>query len=612
MCGIAGIITQTNEPVQPSLVKKMTDALAHRGPNGEGCWVSPGGRAGLGHRRLSVIDLSAAAAQPMRYPAGGGTREKQIVHNGEIYNYIELRAVLAQKGYRFATASDTEVILAAYDCYKEDCLRYLDGMFAFAIWDEAAQTLFAARDRFGEKPFYYHYHNGGLYFASEMKALWAAGIAKETDNELLLHYLALGHNQLPLQPERSFYKNIFSLPPGHYLQWNLHEAAPAVVPYYDLDKQHQQPDFEVDVLEVFKQLLQQSVKTRLRSDVPVGTSLSGGLDSSAIAAFCRVASTRQYTHHCFTAVFPGYEKDESAYAAQAAAALQLQQHTVTPTGEELVNDLDRLLYHHEQPVLSASVYAQYRVFRLAKEKGVTVLLDGQGADELLGGYHRYIHWFLQDLYKHDRPRFNKEIADLRGNGVPFTWGLGNTLATLLPQQAAQRLEKREIKTIRRGGLLHTDFVNAYFKRSAVHKPNVLQLNDMLYFNTRQMGLEELLRYADRNSMAHGLEVRLPFLNHRLAEFIFSLPPHYKIRGGFTKWILRQAVNMLLPTDITWRTNKIGFEPPQAQWMHLPVMQAQVREAKQALTTAGILNKPQPGATINTDVDWRILCAARLL
>ena len=234
MCGIAGIISQNRSVINYVVLKKMADSLAHRGPDGEGHWINKNHCAGFAHRRLSIIDLSSEAAQPMHY-----MQQYSIVYNGEIYNYLELKKELKKSGYHFNTSSDTEVILAAYDCYKENCLQYFDGMFSFAIWDEKEQTLFAARDRFGEKPFYYYYEKDLFAFASEMKALWAAGIEKSVEKKMILNYISLGYVQNPANKSQTFYKNIFSLPPAHFLSFNVNSNHLLIENYWDIDKQAQ-------------------------------------------------------------------------------------------------------------------------------------------------------------------------------------------------------------------------------------------------------------------------------------------------------------------------------------------------------------------------------------
>ena len=276
MCGIAGIISVEQNENTGRRLQKMTHALAHRGPDGEGHWLK--GAAALGHRRLAIIDISPAAAQPMHY-AG----RYSIVHNGEIYNYLELKETLQKKGYTFTSQSDTEVILAAYDCWQQQCLQQLDGMFAFAIWDEQTQTLFAARDRFGEKPFYYSLEQAprSLLFASEIKALWAAGIPKERNDTMLLNFLTLGFVQNPADKASTFFNHIHSLPPAHYMRYRSSDGQLEIQPYWTLQPKATSYDGKPEAaIEQFFHLLQQSVRLRLRSDVAVGTSLSGGIDSA--------------------------------------------------------------------------------------------------------------------------------------------------------------------------------------------------------------------------------------------------------------------------------------------------------------------------------------------
>jgi len=588
----------------------MTDAIAHRGPDGEAFWVNPNKYVGFGHRRLAVIDLTDAAAQPMSYLG-----RYSIIHNGEIYNYIELKDELLKKGYAFQSRSDTEVILAAYDHYKETCLQYFDGMFAFAIWDEKENTLFCARDRFGEKPFYYFFNDDKFLFGSEAKAIWAGGVEKKTNYPLLLNYLVLGQAQTAADNTITFFQEIFSLPAAHYLKFNLVDFSFTVNRYWDCDKESKITISEKEAVEKFNELFTLSVKRRLRSDVSLGTSLSGGLDSSSIISTIhnmRGANSLQ----TFSAVFPGFEKDESAYIQSVTQKFDLKNHSVIPTAEDLVQDIDRLCYHQEIPFTSASIFAQYKVFELAKRQQVKVLLDGQGADETLAGYYKYIHWYLQELMSSRSFTFFSEKRALRKNKISFHWNLKNNIAAWFPAQATYQLEKRETKKLSQFTDISDEFRNEYLDKQSIYKPIVIKLNDILYFNTCQSGLEELLRYADRNSMAHGREVRLPFLNHELVQFIFSLPSRYKIHNGYTKWLLRESMKTCLPGSIVWRKEKIGFEPPQKKWMENPLVEEYIRGAKTQLIKEGVLKKSalhkkiQPQhAFAAENFDWRYLVAS---
>jgi asparagine synthase (glutamine-hydrolysing) len=618
MCGIAGIISpqllkgrEENRFLLNQQLQKMTDAIAHRGPDGEGYWINEKGIVGLGHRRLSIIDLSEKAAQPMHYLS-----RYTITYNGEIYNYIELKQTLQQKGYHFISQSDTEVILAAYDCWKENCLLQFDGMFAFVIWDEKEQTLFAARDRFGEKPFYYFKNGENFLFASEMKALWAAGVPKQTNGLMLLNYLSLGTVQNSADASLSFYKNIFQLPAANYL--TLCNSELTIQPYWDLDKETISPISEIEAVEKFQFLFQSSVSKRLRSDVAIGTSLSGGLDSSSVAAV--IHQLQKNKLQTFSAVFPGYEKDESAYISKTVSAFGLGNFSVTPSAAGFIDDFEKLCYHQEEPFQSASIYAQYKVFQLAKKHGIKVLLDGQGADEILAGYHKYYHWYWQQLYRTNKKKLNAEQKETAALGINPSWGFKNKLAARLPLLAAVQLENKDIRSIKNHPDINRDFIAAHYdKFYSVNRIPVEKLNDILYYNTMQNGLGELLRYADRNSMAHGVEVRLPFLNHELVQFIFSLPVTFKINNGWTKWLLRQGMKTVLPNEIVWRKDKVGYEPPQLQWMQPPQMQEYIQEARKKLVAKGILkntvlDKPFIAKSSHDadNYDWRYLCSAMVV
>ncbi|MCW3108966.1 MAG: asnB, partial [Segetibacter sp.] len=546
MCGIAGILSPNTTNVSRQRLQKMTDAIQHRGPEGDGFWINAEGTAGFGHRRLSIIDLSEAGSQPMHY-----LDRYTITYNGEIYNYIEIKEALVKKGYLFASHCDTEVVLAAYACYGKECLQYFDGMFAFAIWDNQEKCLFCARDRFGEKPFYYHYSypRNQFVFASEMKALWAAGIHKKMDNEMLLNYLTLGWVQNPVNKQQTFFEDILSLPPSHYLFYKIgdsNEPYLEVRSYWDIDKETEISDCSNDFVKgKFLDLFTTSVQRRLRSDVAIGSSISGGLDSSSIVAIIHQLLHNTGKQKTFSAVFPGFEKDESKQIEEVVERFGLENFKVTPTADDFIDDFEKLLYHQEEPFQSSSIYAQYKVYELAKQKGVTVILDGQGADETMAGYTKYYQWYWQEIIAGRQwKEAKKEIGFARQNGQRINWSWKNYIAAFMPQLAANQLNRISYKKQANHPDITADFFAGNYDKTKIFKPTVTRLNDILYFNTMQFGLEELLRYADRNSMAHSREVRLPFLNHELVQFIFSVPSAYKIYEGFTKQILRLSMNDL--------------------------------------------------------------------
>ncbi len=594
---------------------KMTGALAHRGPDGEQCWKNASGTTGLAHRRLAIIDLSDNAVQPMHY-LGRYT----IVYNGEIYNYIELKKELAAGGYVFASLSDTEVILAAYDCWKENCLQHFDGMFAFAVWDEKEQTLFAARDRLGEKPFFYWFNGQQLLFASEMKAIWAAGVDKNINEHLLFNFITLGYTQNPRNPSETAYRQINKLPAASYFSYlPAKQTVIAPVVYWKPGANATNIAIHADeAVEQFYQLFRQSIEKRLRSDVPLGTSLSGGLDSSSIAVMIQQLQAPNFPLQTFSAVFPGSATDESQYISLLTAEKNIVNFTVQPTADDFINDFEKLCYFHEGFITSASVFAQFKVFELAKQHNITVLLDGQGADEMLAGYHKYYHWYWQELYSNNRSLLTNEITAARQLGIQESWSWKNKLSASFPVLAGSYISNARKKKQLSNTVVSREFADAY-GTSYYQLPPQDSLQQVLYYNTFVNGMEELLQYADRNSMAHGREVRLPFLQHQLVEFVFSLPARFKIKDGRTKWLLRQAMNNLLPAAIAWRTDKIGFEPPQKEWMQHPVMQEYIREARKKMVAAGIANQHcvdkelQPMDTHAAgNTDWRLLVAARLL
>jgi asparagine synthase (glutamine-hydrolysing) len=609
MCGIAGIIQAGTGAFDQLHIKQMTDTLAHRGPDGEGFWQSPGKQVLFGHRRLAIIDPGPAAAQPMHY------RDRYtIVYNGEIYNYLELRQELQKQGYHFSTRSDTEVILAAYDYYGEECVEQFDGMFSLAIWDEEEKEFFAARDRFGEKPFFYTLHSGHFYFASEMKAFWAAGIPKKATLKMLFNFITIGYTDNPANPAETFFENIFKLPAASRLYYDPATRHLEISKYWEIDPSRINENIsDEQAIEKFNELFTKSVNKRFRSDQMVGTSLSGGLDSSSIIAYSHDLRSASNSHTCLTAIFPGYEKNESGPASKVAASFGLHHFTTTMAADGLVDDLQKLIDHQEEPFGSSSIYAQYKVYELARQHGIRSLLDGQGADEILAGYPRYYKWYWQELFIHRRLARSRELKYARQNGVREKFGFNNMIASLLPEFASVFLEQQYLLHALQHEGLTKEFTRAQSKEAYYTAPSVTGLNDALFFSTFTHGLEELLRYADRNSMAHGCEIRLPYLDHQLVEFVFNLPSSFKIRQGWTKWLLRKAVDPRLPSEIAWRKDKIGFEPPQFEWMQNPRLQQLIRSSRQKLVDEKILQptalaKPlSPSNAYDAAAyDWRYL------
>ena len=584
MCGIFGIWNLEREAVDLGNLQLATNAIRHRGPDDEGYLlvntrtasaVSCGGpdtdyRLTLpeldqfksehfdlvfGFRRLAILDLSPTGHQPMSSPDG----KFWTIFNGEIYNYRELRAELANE-HKFQTTSDTEVVLAAYQQWGESCVEHFNGMFALAIWDTVAKKLFIARDRFGEKPLYYvHVPNRLFAFASEMKALWAAGVAGRAVHE---ETLALFTNYGEVETgEQTIYENVVRLPQAHCLT-QMASGRVQKRRYWDIDPRVRIDDWTDErYVEQFRELLNSSVSLRLHADVPVGSSLSGGLDSSTIVGVINRLLPESSLQKTFSARFDDPSRDEGKWMDLVTQRNRVERHDVWPTAEQFFEELSDVFWHQEEPFSSTSVYAQWSVMRLAKQNDVTVLLDGQGADEMLAGYHSYFNEITDDLLNSfNLPgylKWRKDCLNLHGV-VPGSFS--RVFRHKMPARMKQLLKKGLRET---SALSQVEPSNPIYPREFA---KVSSLRKLLWWNTTRQGLVELLRYADRNSMAHSREVRLPFLDHRLVEFVFKLPDRFLIRDGWTKWILRESFLDCVPAEISRRVDKLGYMPPQQRWL----------------------------------------------
>jgi asparagine synthase (glutamine-hydrolysing) len=613
MCGIAGILSPNKINDAQQLIRAATNELTHRGPEQEKYWFNSNGKVALGHKRLCIIDIDHRSNQPFNY-----SDRYHIIHNGELYNYIELKKELEKNGHHFTTESDTEVIVVAYHVYKNECLQKFDGMFAFAIWDEEEQVLFAARDRFGEKPFFFFYNKEKLLFASEIKALWAAGITKHVNESMLYNYLSIGYTSNPFDPSETFYHEVQKLPAASFLQYNLASHSLIIEKYWNIEEPENKKISGGEAIEQFSSLFKESIRKRLRSDVAIGTSLSGGLDSSSIVAICAQQASQNYSHKCFTASFDGFDKSEDGYASLVAKQFGLQHYLIQIDDHDLIKDLDKLMWHQEEPVGSASVVAQYKVYQAAKENGVTVVLDGQGADEILAGYHKYYKWYWQQLYAEKKLKKSGELKAAASLGIKEGFGFKNKAMAIFPHFSMAMLQSRKERNAFHQIDFNREFASQQKKNFYYSLPAESTLNSALFYNTFVYGLDELLRYADRNSMAHAVEVRLPFLNHQLVEFLFTLPPELKIKEGWTKWLLRKSIENLLPEEIVWRKDKIGFEPPQKQWMKNDLVQERIQQSKKILIEKNILDKnvlKKPvipsDASAADNKDWRYWSASYL-
>lgn len=539
----------------------MRDSISHRGPDDAGFWQAPAGSAMLGSRRLAILDLSPSGHQPMADEASGLV----IAFNGEIYNYLELASDLESCGCRFRSRTDTEVLLKSYEKWGEECLERLNGMFAFAIWDESRQTLFAARDRFGEKPFYFYQDANRelLAFGSEIKALVAGRLfAARPDPGAVCSFLA---NEGIDAGRETIVENVFALPAAHALRFSWRDRSLKIWRYWDLDAERKIlfSDRE-QYADRFLELLADSVRLRLRSDVPVGSSLSGGLDSSTIVGL--VAKTRpQAGQETFSARFAEGPFDEGPHIQRMAVWAGVRNHAVYPDPKNLPEEIEALTWQQDAPFHSSSIYAQWCVMRLARERGVTVLLDGQGADEVLAGYHSYFSSSIVELLK--RYRVFAAAAAIRR----YTLAHGRSHLPLILAGLLPAAVRSSAKAWRRPRAIDKDFERMWPRPSVVGKGKFHHpLHQLLYETLTETSLPALLRYADRNSMAFSREVRLPFLDHRLVEYLFAIPAEQKIDGATTKIVLRSATRGILPEEIRTRKDKIGFAPPENVWLGGPL------------------------------------------
>ncbi|MFZ1800820.1 MAG: asparagine synthase (glutamine-hydrolyzing), partial [Chitinophagaceae bacterium] len=546
----------------------------------------------------------------------------------EIYNYIELKEILKKQGYQFTTDGDTEIIPAAFDHWGRDCLHHFDGMFVFVLYDNHSNEVFIARDRFGEKPFYYAVEkkNDNFFstfvFASEMKALWAIGISREYNGDRLLQYLSLGKVTGFPDKKNTFYKNIFTLPQGHFISIKTKAGKSETAQWY-------QPNLEIkvkgkdenNIIRQFTALLETSVSRRLRSHVNTGTSLSGGIDSATVAAMIYgLKNNGNYWKNTgFTASFPGFEKDELSKSTEVASFLHMQQEVLYPTENDWAENFEKIMYYQEEPLQSSSVLTQFMVYKKAKEKNITVLLDGQGADEILGGYTKYTRWYLQELLREDKSLFIREKKLLAANNFLENWDARDYAMAVFPRTANAALQTLQKKKIKNTGFIQDEFYDAHKGTISARSSMPAGLSAQLAYSSFDSGLDELLRYADRNSMANSVEVRLPFLSHELVEFVFSLPSSFKMKNGFTKWILRKAMENKLPQNIIWAKGKTGYEPPQKAWMKTKPIQEMIAEARIKLVDKNILQKQilqkpimAKSAHAPGNIDWRFLCVAALL
>lgn len=569
MCGIVGSLDFSGDGSRhANLVRAMVNILRHRGPDDEGFYTD--GPIHFGFRRLSILDLSPAGHQPMASDDG----RYHVIFNGEIYNYLELREELKRHGHVFHTGSDTEVILKAYGMWGPDCVERFNGMWGLAIWDSKEQTLFCSRDRFGVKPFYYTVDGRRFLFASEIKALLAdRTIARRPNMHRVYDYLVYGYLD---HTDETFFLDIKQLPPAHSLTINA-AGHMKIFRHWDLDIQrsttYANPQEYADR---FLELFRDSIRLRLRSDVAVGTCLSGGLDSSAIVCIVndflrqeKLANIgdRQKT---FSAAYEEKEADEREYSQEVVAKTGAAQFLIFPTSDDVRRDLDRVVYHQDEPFGSTSIFAQWYVMKRAHEEGMKVMLDGQGGDESLAGYDGYFGPHIASLLTRLRLlSVNRELRSWqRNHGLPTSNYLYHVMVGVVMKLMPSSLARLAIRAGKADGSLYLlpEFISRYSSApprlsNSYRDPLKNELHRVL-----RIGLPALLHYEDRNSMAWSIEARVPFLDYRLVEYLFSIPNEQKIHDGTTKVVLRRAMKGILPEKVRMRQNKYGFNTPEVKWL----------------------------------------------
>ena len=515
MCGISCIVSQNNSPIDCQSISAMNDAILHRGPDGVGYFF--GSNFAFGHRRLAILDLSPAGHQPMEYLG-----RYVICFNGEVYNYLELHEELKKAGFVFHSMCDTEVILAAYAKWGEDCVSHFNGMWAFTLFDKTRNVLFCSRDRFGVKPFYYSLVGNNFACASEIKQFtaldgWKASLNQPRAHDFLV-YGIFDHT------EETLFDGVFQLRGGHNLVYDLNGHDFEIKRWYDLEKKSsllQQIDFPAAVV-MFRGLLEDSVRLRLRSDVKVGSCLSGGLDSSSIVCIANDLLRRQNAHEkqeTISSCFSNKLYDEQQYIDEVIKKTEAVSHRVYPQFEELPRVLDRLIWHQDEPFGSTSMFAQWNVFECARENGLIVMLDGQGADEELAGYHSFYRPFFQHLWHTLQwKKLAHEIYSCkRLHKSSLSQSIKDLAYTVLPLNALCFLKNgARKKSVSKYFSFLPDAltVQCLEKHTSLNRFSCSQL-----LNTN---LPMLLHYEDRNSMAHSIESRVPFLDYRLVEFALSL------------------------------------------------------------------------------------------
>lgn len=598
MCGIAGFINKDGSPASERDLLTMCDAIIHRGPDDGGTLIE--GAIGLGSRRLAIIDLSPAGHMPME----SADRSLTVVYNGEIYNHEELRSELQGLGHSFRSRTDTEVILAAYLQWGEDCLSRFNGMWGFALLDRPRRKLFCARDRFGVKPFHYIDSPRRFAFASEIKQLLPHLESRRAERDLIVDFLLTSSTDF--DQERCFFAGVRKLPAGHCLTYDLPLGMHQVRRWYEPRRVDLGRASIEDLRVEFENRFASSIELRLRSDVRVGTCLSGGLDSSVIAAFAADLHSRRGSVERFkavTAISVDAPLDESGYAKQVVDCCGLDWVKTRPTHADFAEHLESVMIAQEEPFPTPSMILQYFVMKAAKEAGITVLLDGQGGDELLLGYpvHRgqHLRWVLRNR---GPAAALIEFARLRRAGTVSSLALLKYMIGSGSTSHRATYYTRRHRHLKMSGSVPS-LSNAF---GGLPDLETSQRNDVF-----RNVLPQLLRFEDRNSMAWSVESRLPFLDYRVVELCLSMPIEAKIHLGWSKHLLRRVAERRLPASIAWRRSKFGFEAPDDAWLD-----PHREEMRRTVLSSGLLSELAEPSMLPAAFDrldqrsrWRLYCCA---
>ena len=615
MCGIAGCYNADKE-VDHERFEEMVDIISYRGPDDRGTFYE--GNLALGHRRLSIIDLSEAGHQPFI----SSDNRYVIVYNGEIYNYRELKEELIKENYSFRTETDTEVLLSAYDRWGSECVKRFNGMWAFAIYDRKMKEIFLSRDRFGVKPLYYYHKDGAFIFASEEKQIIKmAGHRFGVNRPRLMEYMIRGVHD---HTEETMFLDIMQLRGGCNMVYDLNGNTKNVTRYFDLSHVKRSDESFNVAAEEFRKHFEDSIRLRLRSDVPVGYCLSGGLDSSSIVCMADSVIKKDGLNihqESISSCFEDLRYDEREYINEVLANTKVEGHMIFPQGSNVLDDLDDVLWHMDEPFGSTSMYAQWNVFKAAKEHGLTVMLDGQGADEQLAGYTgfysvifaEYLRRFQFRKFKHELDCYKKLRASTEKYVNSKKIVIEAVISAFLPRKI-QKFGKIHMFYLKKGLPFEPEDI-----KKTIYGIDLYPANDSRRYILDQLkcNLSMLLHYEDRNSMAHSIESRVPFMDPFLAQCAFKMPIGYKLKDGITKYVVREGLKDVLPEKIRNRYSKLGFVTPEDQWINNDsgTFRKEIEQAAEILepllkkdTVMAWFDRIEGNVQRMDFMPWRIICA----